>query len=71
MHLSSSSLVSAVAKLLILATYLSGGEIMAALRSSSSICSCIYSAGTFVDSFRREKRCLKNSRFDIVTGVVA
>ena len=70
-HLSSCSLVSEVLKLLILATYWSGGEVMAELRSSSSMCSCIYSAGKFVEPFRRAKRCLKKSCFDIVRGVAA
>ena len=43
---------------------------MAELRSSSSMCSCIYWTGIFVESFRREKRCLKNPCFDILPGIV-
>ena len=70
-HLSSCSLVSEVPKLLILATYWRGGEVMAELRSASSMCSCIYSAGKFVEPFRRAKRCLKKPCFDILPDVGA
>ena len=43
---------------------------MAELRSSSSMCSCIYWTGILVESFRREKRCLKNPCLDILPGIV-
>ena len=70
-HLSSCSLVLEVPKLLILATYWSGGEVIAEFRSSSSMCSCIYSAAKFVEPFRRAKRCLKKPCLDILPEVTA
>lgn len=44
---------------------------MAELRLSSSMCSCIYSAGKLVAPFRRAKRCLKKPCLDILPSVAA